>query len=213
MKYELVLFDLDGTLLDTSQGIFNSVRFAEKNMGFNPIEEEKLPLFVGPPPKKMYQQIYSVSEQEAIEATKYHRQYGSTHAIYEAKVYGHMVELLQRLKQKDVKTGVATLKSQHIAEKILEIFGIKNFFDIIVGMDDLESFTKADTIKVASKLTGKSNNIVLVGDSSYDMEGAREVGIDFIGVKYGFGFSNQDSIPYGQFAKTVTELKEILCFN
>lgn len=132
MKYELVLFDLDGTLLDTSQGIFNSVRFAEKNMGFKPVEDKLLPLFVGPPPKKMYQKIYGVSEQEAIEATKYHRQYGVTQAIYEAKVYNHMVDLLRMLKQSDVKTGVATLKSQHIAEKVLEISGIKNFFDVIV---------------------------------------------------------------------------------
>lgn len=213
MKYELVLFDLDGTLLDTSLGIFNSVRFAEKCMGFNPVKDELLSRFVGPPPKIMYQEIYGISEQEAAEATKYHRQYGATQAIYEARVYDHMVELLQILKQKDIKAGVATLKSQHIAEKVLEVSGIKSFFEIIVGMDDSESLTKADTIRMASMVTGANSNIVLVGDSFYDMEGASEAHIDFIGVKYGFGFSDRNSIPYGRFVKTVAELKEILCCN
>ncbi len=213
MKYELVLFDLDGTLLDTSQGIFNSVRFAEKNMGFKPVQNEMLPLFVGPPPKKMYQEIYGVSEQEAIEATKFHRQYGATKAVYEARVYDNMVELLQMLKRKGVKTGVTTLKSQHIAEKVLEASGIRCFFDVVVGMNHAESLTKADTIVIATKSIGKNVSTVLIGDSCYDMEGAKDVGIDFIGVKYGFGFSNKDSIPYGRLVRTVHDLWEALFCN
>lgn len=211
MKYELVLFDLDGTLFDTSLGIYSSVRFAEKCMGFKPVKDELLPLSVGSTLKIMYQEIYRVSEQEAIEATKFHRQYGATQAIYEARLYDHIVELLQTLKQKDIKVGIATLKSQHIAEKVLDVSGIKSFFDVIVGMDDSESLTKADTIRIASTMSGANGNIVLVCDSFYDMEGAHEAHIDFIGVKYGFGLSDRDSVPYGQLVKTVTELKEMLC--
>lgn len=213
MKYELVLFDLDGTLLDTSPGIFNSVRYAERCMGLKPVKDEVLPLFVGPPPKKMYQEIYGVTEQEAVEATKYHRQYGATKAIYEAKVYDHMVELLQTLKEKGVKIGVATLKTQNIAEKVLEVSGINKFFDVIVGMDDSESLKKADTIRIAIRMTGVNGRVVLVGDSLYDMEGAYEARIDFIGVKYGFGFSDFANIQYGELVTTVTELKKTLCCN
>lgn len=190
-KFSSIIFDLDGTLIDSSKGIFNSVRYAEKMMGFNPIGEDRLKEFVGPPPKKMYADIYNVSEKAAIKATQFHREYGKKYAIYESEVYCGMCELLKCLSEKGYKISVATLKSQNIAEKILEHHGLKKYFSAIVGMDEEETLTKVKTIQLAMDKVGVKDKALtlMVGDTYYDLQGAQEVGISFIPALYGFGFT------------------------
>lgn len=189
MKYELIIFDLDGTLLDTSKGIFNSVRYAEAKMGFPPVLTERLNDFIGPPPKEMYMKIYGINEENALMATKYHREYGRTKAIFEAELYSGAVETLTKLKKYGYKLAVATLKDESIAKQLLHNFGLNIFFDIILGMDKSESRTKADLIRTAIKQTGTNGRAVLIGDSLYDAEGASEAGVSFIGALYGFGLN------------------------
>lgn len=214
-KYNVVIFDLDGTLLDTSKGIFNSVRYAESKMGFNPVLEEQLALFVGPPPVEMYQKIYGVSLNVAMEATKYHREYGRNKGFYESIIYEGMVELLHELKNNGVLLGVATLKAHDITIKLLDYFELSHFFDAIVGIDNGESLTKTDTIKIAlnkCKITDYKKS-VLIGDSKYDAIGALEVGCDFIGVTYGYGFTTFADISEFDnvgFVDNVGSLKDLL---
>ena len=159
-------------------------------MGFPRIPDSRLQEFVGPPPKAMYQIVYSLDEETALQAAKYHREYGKEKAIYEAEKYPGIYELLEKLKKSEYKLAVATLKSQAIAEKVLSIHGIGDFFDCIVGMDENESLTKCDTIRFAMKKTS-SKQAVLIGDSIYDYDGAQEAKIDFIGVLYGFGIKEK----------------------
>lgn len=189
-KYELILFDLDGTLLDTSQGIFNSVRYAEKEMGFTPISEECLVEFVGPPPKMMYMKMYDISEEIAFLAVQQHRKYAKEKAIYEATIYPGIMELLERLKKEGYKLGVATLKAQGIAKKILDYFQIAQYFNVIVGMNEKESLSKKDTIQIAIETTNTTDETLMIGDSLYDYEGAVKGGVKFLGVLYGFGFKD-----------------------
>lgn len=197
-KYNVVLFDLDGTLLDTSEGIYNSVRFAEKNMGFEPLSQEELKSFIGPPPVMSYMHNYGVSKDIAMEATKYHRQYGFERGVYEARIYDGIPGLLTRLKSQGIKLGVCTLKRQDVTEKVLKHFLLYHFFDAVVGINDDESLTKADTINIA--LDNLSHNdradVVLIGDSMYDAEGAEGAGINFIGALYGFGFNETDELGF-----------------
>ncbi|MDO4326877.1 MAG: HAD hydrolase-like protein [bacterium] len=207
MKYELVVFDLDGTLLDTSPGIFNSVRYAEKRMKLDAIPDEQLKRFVGPPPKDMYMEIYGLSEEDALSAARFHREYGREKAIYEAITYPNIKDTLILLKKMGIKLAVATLKSQGIAERILDNFELKNLFNTIVGMDDKESLSKAQTILKAVSDTGTKGKTVMVGDSRYDLEGAKEAGADFIGVLYGFGFS-PDAVCYD--AVFINKIEELL---
>lgn len=187
-NYEIILFDLDGTLLDTSPGIFNSVRYAESQLGLTPIPDARLKEFVGPPPKAMYMKIYGLDEDRALLAAQKHREYGRTKAIFEANVYPGIVELLSCLKNQGYKLAVATLKSQQIADTILEYYEIAHYFDAIIGMDPQETLTKCRTIQLAVSQTNTTGNAILIGDSRYDYDGAQEAGIDFLGVLYGFGF-------------------------
>lgn len=208
-KYELILFDLDGTLLDTSPGIFNSVRYAEKEMGFSPVSSSQLSEFVGPPPKMMYMKMYGVKEETALLAAQKHREYGREKAILEATVYQGVVELLKNLKIQGYKLGVCTLKNQKIAETILRNFDLLQYFDIIVGMDEQETFTKCLTIQNAIKRTNTKGKVLMVGDSQYDYEGAIKARIDFLGVVYGFGFCEGEKYPFTSIQKPC-DLLEII---
>ena len=209
-KYKVILFDLDGTLIDTSKGIFSSVRYAEKMMEFQPVSDGQLNKFVGPPPVQSYMKNYRVSEEVAREATKYHREYGAKYGIYEAAVYQGIPELLESLKESEVKLGVCTLKRQDIAERVLDYFGLLKYFDVVAGIDQQESLTKADTIDIALGAVGETNkeNAVLVGDSVYDAEGAEEANIDFIGVLYGFGLKEKHKV--WKIVSNVWELVDLL---
>lgn len=195
-KYELVLFDLDGTLLDTSPGIFNSVRYAESQLGLPPIPDERLKEFVGPPPMKMYAQVYGLDEERALLAAQKHREYSKKKAIHEAMVYPGIEDLLTKLKAQGHKLGVTTLKSQPIAETILAYYGLSHNFDVIIGMDAMETLTKCKTIQLAVEQTHTTGKVVLIGDSLYDYDGAQNAGIDFIGVLYGFGFCTGEIYPF-----------------
>lgn len=190
-KHDLVIFDLDGTLLNTSSGIFGSVRYAETEMNLTPISEERLQEFVGPPPKEMYRRLYALSEEDAFKAAQFHRKYGREKAIYQAEVYSGILLLLKELKYSGSKVAVATLKSEEIAKTILHYFGLDSYLDAIVGMDSAETMSKADTIRKAMELTKTYNNVVMIGDSRFDLIGADDIGVDFIGALYGFGFKSK----------------------
>ena len=210
-KYNLVIFDLDGTLLDTSKGIFNSVRYAENQMGFTKINDELLKRFVGPPPKLMYMKQYGIDEETALKAAKKHREYGRTKAVFEAEVYEGMEDVLNKLKSNGYKLAVATLKSQAIAETVLENFGLEKYFDCIVGMDVNETLTKSMTIKLAMQNTEICDKAVMIGDSPYDYEGALEANVDFIGVTYGFGFEDKEASNYEfDVAKTSRDILDLV---
>ena len=105
---------------------------------------------------------------------------------------------------------MATLKSQGIAESVLKNQDLYSYMDVVVGMNDSETMTKADTIRQAMSTLCITNNVLMVGDSEYDFEGAVNVGVDFIGVLYGFGFKKEDAEIYSSRIKFIQEPKELL---
>ena len=193
-KYDLILFDLDGTLIDTSQGIFHSVRYAEKKMGLPPADAEALRFFLGPPPTAMYKKIYGLDDAAAQKATSYHREYGKAKAVYEAVPYAGIELLLKGLREKGYRLAVATLKRQDIAEEILELCGLERYFHEIAGMDEGETYTKARIIERIIGQLGEKTSSLIVGDTVYDEAGAKEAGIAFLGVSYGFGFREGEGL-------------------
>lgn len=200
-----VIFDLDGTLIDTSVGICNCVKYAESKLSLAPLCEEQYLEFIGPPPYETYQRLYGLSLEQSFQATEFHREYGKIKGIYEATVYDGIIELLAELKNNNCKLGVATYKRQDLADLILAHFNIAKYFDSICGADSDNKLTKKDIIELCiDNLSAKKDDVIYIGDSEYDAIAAQKIGVDFIGLTYGYGFKNNDK---------VAEFKSIGCAN
>ncbi len=199
-RYDLVIFDLDGTLADTSPGILNSIRYTQKMLCLPEITLEQMYSHVGPPMDQSYARNFGLSGERLRQAVEYHKEYAVKQGYKEIELYPHITELLDELRSHGIKTAVATLKAHQTALKIFDTFGLADKFDTVIGVDTKNPMTKSQLIEYClEKQSCPKNRAVLIGDSSYDAMGAAEAGIDFIAVTYGFGF------------KTAGDTKEFAC--
>lgn len=195
MKYQLVIFDMDGTLADTSPGIYNSHRYAHKMMGRQEPTNEELDGIIGGPLLKNYRERFGFSETDARKAVEFYRDYYAENGIYQAELYSGMGATLRKLHDLGIYLGVATLKAERFAKIMLKNMSVYDCFDAICGMDEHDTRTKAQLIKLCMEKVGvSSTDTILVGDSIHDLNGAKECCIDFLGVTYGFGFVDTDTI-------------------
>ena len=188
--YHLIIFDLDGTLLDTSEGILSSVRYTIDRFGFRELPEEVLRSFIGPPIQDSFSVAYGLEGPILQEiATVFRDRYKSTDLL-KAKPYPGIFEALERLKSSGKRLAVATYKREDYALDILRHFGFDRFFSVMHGGDHENRLKKPDIIRLCIDETEGANeeNSLLVGDTLSDSSGAEKVGIDFLGVSYGFGF-------------------------
>lgn len=185
-----ILFDLDGTVTDPMLGITKSVQYALNKFDINIKNLQELCKFIGPPLKESFMEYYNFSNEEAEKAIIHYREYFSSKGIYENFVYENFEKILSSLKQKDKTLIIATSKPTVFAEKILEHFNLTKYFDFICGSNlDGTRTKKADVIKYILDKHNIYNHseVIMVGDRKYDVHGAKEVGIDCIGVLYGYG--------------------------
>lgn len=188
--YSTLLFDLDGTLTDSAPGIMNSVSYALRKFGIKQDPGEDLKHFVGPPLITEFMKTYGVSDEDAKRLVAFYREYFSTKGIFENNVYEGIPELLCKLSGEGRQLIVATSKPEEFAVKILHHFGIAKYFSCIAGATMNESRTsKEDVIRYAfdKEMITDLSNVVMIGDREYDILGARRIGIDSIGVLYGYG--------------------------
>jgi len=197
MKTEKVaIFDLDGTLINTSVGISNCVKYAETKLSLKSLNEAQYLEFIGPPPHETYQRLHGLSPEKAFQALEFHREYAISKGIFEAELYTGIPELLQNLVQKNYALGVATYKRQDLAEPILEHFKISQYFDSICGLDSGGKLSKSDIIEICIERLNatKTSKLLYIGDSEYDAIAAQNLNLNFIGVTWGFGFTCFDDI-------------------
>jgi phosphoglycolate phosphatase len=196
MIYSTVIFDLDGTLLDTSEGIINCVSYTIDYLDLPSLTIEQKKSFIGPPLLHSYMRECGLTEQQARDAVEVYRDRYEKKGVYQAKLYENIKPLLARLKRQNIKTGVATLKRHDLAIQILEHFDLKKYLDAIKGIDDKDSLSKADILNSCMKDLEITDftKAVLIGDSKHDEIGADEIGIDFIAVRYGFGFQDDEDL-------------------
>lgn len=211
--YKNVLFDLDGTLTEPAEGITNSVAYALRKFG---IEEErrKLLRFIGPPLRDSFMEYYGFSEQESELAVAYYREYFRAGGIFENRVYDGIEELLDELKREGKTIVLATSKPEEFAAMILEHFDLMKYFDFVAGatMDETRN-AKADVIRYALEKAGiaDARSAVMVGDRKHDVMGARENGLNSIGVLYGYGDRKElEAAGATYIVETVTELRNFL---
>ncbi|MCR5214609.1 MAG: HAD hydrolase-like protein [Eubacterium sp.] len=190
-----VIFDLDGTLLDTGLGVIATVKKMIKKFGYRELNQEELETFIGPPVSLAVERLYGVSHEEAMEAMTYFRQEYPKGDIYKADYYEGLEELLKDLLDKGYRVGVATYKREDMAISLLEDKGLAKYFDVIHGSNIAANLTKADVVKMTIDDLGFSlDETVMIGDSDNDAIGADTAGVHFIGVTYGYGFRSLDAV-------------------
>ena len=187
--YELIIFDLDGTIADSSKGIFNSIRYVQKKLNLECISEEDMKYHLGPPMNEAYKRNFNLNPEELDLAIMYHKEYSFVYGISESRIYEGMHELLVTLNRHGIKTAVATMKPDEMAKALLNHHNLS--VDSVHGHSN--DLTKKDLIKKCiSDFSIMLEKTVMIGDTKSDMESAHALGIDFIGVSYGYGFNPGD---------------------
>ena len=213
-NYQYILFDLDGTLTNSQLGITTCVAYALESFGIHTENPEELRKFIGPPLKESFVKYYNMTDGEGDRAVEKYRERFATVGLYENEVYAGIPELLQKLKAQGKTLLVATSKPTVYSDKILEHFGLKEYFSYIAGSElDGTRVNKAEVIQYAleqMKIT-ESEKIVMIGDKEHDMIGAGICGVDSIGVLYGFGEREElENNGATYIAETVSDLEKIL---
>lgn len=189
-EYTYILMDLDGTITDPMEGITRSVEYALNHFGIQVNDWHELCPFIGPPLMDSFREFYHFTDKQAGEAIlKYRERFADT-GIYENIVYEGMREFLEDSTGQGRILMLATSKPTVFAKRILKHFDLERYFTFVAGSGlDGSFYTKADVIRhviESNQLTDKSG-IVMVGDRKHDIIGAKENGIDAIGVLYGYG--------------------------
>ncbi len=211
MGYRYIFFDLDGTLTDSAPGITNSVAYALKKYGID-ADPKELTHFVGPPLIASFKKCYGFSHQQAREAVDYYREYFADKGLFENIPYEGIADTLRRLKEKGKILVTATSKPEVYAVKIMEHFGLAEYFRFIAGSSFDETRTeKHEVIEYAISSLGITDRseVLMVGDRCHDVDGARAAGIDCMAVLYGYGDRAElEGAKY--FASTPIEVADVI---
>lgn len=190
MKYRYFLFDLDGTLTDPGVGITNSVMHALSKYGIEVDDRSSLYPFIGPPLTDSFSRYFGFSEEQALEAVDHYREYFRDKGLFENEVYEGIPEMLGELKQRGAVIALATSKPYEFSVRILEHFGLHQYFDHIgaATMDGSIS-RKADVIEHLLSGLGSidRSSVIMIGDRDQDINGARANGLTSLGVLWGYG--------------------------
>lgn len=195
-RYKAVIFDVDGTLLDTTEGVLAAVQYTIKEAGLPEIDREALLTFIGPPIQDSFVRVYHVSKERSQELAVIFRNRYKDHDLLKAEPYDEIYDVMSQLNKQGIAIAVATYKRQDYAETILKHFHFDQYSDILYGADHENKLKKKDIIMLCMHDMGIDDptEVVMVGDSSHDALGAKELGMDFIGVTYGFDFKNQEDV-------------------
>ncbi len=195
-----VIFDFDGTICDSSEGIMSSALRTVEGIGYDTssYSRDYLKRFIGPPLRDCFRITFSVPEDKIEECVAVYRKYYNEKGMFQMKPYPGIKELLYALKAQGIKTAVATNKMEELAVRCIHSQNMDDCFDVIKGPEVDGGITKAQVILNAiSSLGVDKTEVVMVGDTSNDLNGAREAGVRFLGVSWGFGFSvsNEENLP------------------
>ena len=210
MKYTTVLFDLDGTLTKSEEGITKTAIYAAEKMGFTGFTQEQFKVFIGPPLFDSFRTVVGMTDEQANRAIDYYHERFERVGWAENEVYAGIPALLRSLKKNGARVAIVTAKPQIFAERIAKKFGFAPYLDDVIGpgLDNKDS-SKAALVRRGVEAFGGS--VVMVGDRRFDIEGGRVNGVDTVGVCYGYGTEEElVSADATHIAHTVEELTDIL---
>lgn len=215
MKYRYILFDLDGTVTNPEEGITKSFAYALEYMGIHVEELSELRKVIGPPLMQSFDEFYHFTHEEALVATEKYRERYQVTGWAENEVYPGIEEALRQLSEAGAKLILATSKPERFAVRIMEHFDLAKYFTMLCGADDYakDRSTKEQVVRYAIDQNGITDigEVIMVGDRKYDVIGASAVGIETIGVLYGFGDEQELSAAGAvHLVKTPEELVQYL---
>lgn len=194
-RYRVILFDLDGTLLDSAEGVLEATRYTLSHYGHALPPDEVLRSFIGPPVQEGFQKHLALDACTAMRYADTFRAYYREHALFLARPFSGVCRTLDTLRANGVRLGVATYKREDHARELLAHFDLVRRFDVVRGADAKGRFDKAEIMRRAlDELDAASEEALMVGDSVHDARGASELSVDFLGVTYGYGFSKVDEV-------------------
>lgn len=185
-----ILFDLDGTLIDSSEGITKSTQYALAHYGIIENDLSKFYKFIGPPLVASFKKYYDFPEEQAVEAVAVYRERYNKIGLFECSLYPGVRECIEKLKAQGYLIGMASSKPEVSCRRILEHFGILELFDDVVGATfDGRIDTKEEVLNEVLRRWSNvpKEEMCLIGDTMFDVEGANKVGVRSVAVTFGFG--------------------------
>ena len=209
--YDAVVFDLDGTLFDAEEGIVSSVVKAMKEMGLEIPQGAQLRQVVGPPLRYSFHDLLNVPSERLDEAADRYAHIFRSEGMYRYSVYPGIRTMLRVLKENGIYVALASSKPRDLCEHILRHYGLRHFFDRVIGETDSHAkLGKPEMIRRA--LPEHYWRAAMVGDRLYDMEGAKAAGVDGVGAVYGCGSVEElQNAGATLLVSDADELRELLC--
>lgn len=212
-----MLFDLDGTLTDPKIGITTCVQYALRAQGIEEPDLDKLEPFIGPPLKTSFMELYQLNENQVEQAIEKYRERFQEIGLFENKVYAGIPEMLRTLKSNGIHLAVASSKPTVFVQRILEHFHIEQYFEVVVGSElDGTRIEKEEVVQevLAQLFGGKPKaleEVYMIGDRKFDIEGAKAMSVESIGVSYGYGGVQELKEAGADYiVRSVEELREFL---
>ena len=212
-KYDVIAFDLDGTLTNPERGLVSAFVYAFKKLGVPYDSKESLKVYIGPPLYEEWQKDFGWTFDEASYAIEIFREYYNVYGWWDNEVYPGIETLLAELKARGKKLVVATSKPEVTAKKVLRLFGLDKYFDYIAGasMNGSEDLKWQILTRALEKVGAEKASSILVGDRKYDAEGAKICSIDSLGVLWGHGSREElEAAGFEYISETVDSVLETL---
>jgi len=189
MRIKSAIFDLDGTVADTGEGIVKSVSYALEKMGIFDYDERENYRFIGPPLIESFVRFYSMTREDARQAVECFRERYNVKGVYECSIYEGIRELLFELKDRGIRLYIGSSKPEKYVRQILENEGLIDLFDFVSGATlDGKIETKEQVLRqLFDNVEIDKKSAVMIGDRFHDIEGAHALGLSCIAVLYGFG--------------------------
>lgn len=179
-----IIFDLDGTISKSAPGILNAFEYALKKMG-KIYSRDDLYKYIGPPLRDSF--VEELGEESADKGVDYYRQYYFKKGLFETEIYDGIKDLMENLNLKGYKIFLATSKGEESSEKILDYFGILDYFSYVCGSENNKNTKKKVIDHLLKENNLKNSESIMIGDRSYDIEAANNLEIKTIAVTYGYG--------------------------
>lgn len=211
--HKTIIFDIDGTLVNSNSSVRYSVDEVAFKHNLKRLNDKEFALFLTYSPiYSSFSNVYKLDDDKAQIYGDEFIKHNGTKGIYKSELYNNVIELLELLKEKQYKLGIATCKNQSNAQKIIKHLQIDKYFDIVCGLEKSQENKLTILDKCIRKLDSNRQNCLYIGDTENDANAAKDLGIDFIAVTYGYGFktiNNQKNLYNIKYANNIKDLIKI----